>query len=76
VTPERIDEFWSRVEDLPDAGIKAELLGLVREAVAAEREACAGVCDELPERHRWQGGREMKAAAYDCAAAIRARKES
>jgi hypothetical protein len=43
VTPEQIDEFWGQVENLPDAGIKAELLGLVREAVAAEREACARV---------------------------------
>ena len=38
---------------------------------AAEREACAKVCEEYQDavdRHRWPNG-------YECAAAIRARRE-
>ena len=42
-----------------------------RKAVEAEREACAKVCEEYQDavdRHRWPNG-------YECAAAIRARRE-
>jgi hypothetical protein len=43
----------------------------MREAVEAEREACAKVCEELPpvgESRQWE-----RATLKDCAAAIRAR---
>jgi hypothetical protein len=46
-----------------------EILTLVNAAVAAEREECAKVCEELQDaldRHKWPTG-------YDCADAIRAR---
>lgn len=69
MTPERIDEFWGRVEDLPDAGIKAELLGLVREAVAAERERCRRDVDALFDGL-------SAALRLRLAAVFRARKES
>jgi hypothetical protein len=36
--------------------------------VAAEREACAKVCDELADKHGWEGS-----YANECAIAIRAR---
>jgi len=39
----------------------------VREAVAAEREACAKICDELDVGFGWD------ATAHDCADLIRAR---
>jgi len=35
---------------------------------AAEREACAKVCDDLSDEHAWEGS-----YAYECAIAIRAR---
>ena len=43
----------------------------VREAVAAEREACAKVCDERAAAHPM--GSDEQCEAEDCAAAIRAR---
>ena len=42
----------------------------LRDAVAAEREACAKVCDALSDRYADEGG-----DAKSCAAAIRARGE-
>ena len=38
--------------------------------VAFEREACAKVCDELSDKHTWEG-----CYAAECAGAIRARGE-
>lgn len=38
--------------------------------VLAEREACAKVCDELSDKHTWEG-----CYANECAGAIRARGE-
>ena len=38
------------------------------EALKAEREACAKVCDELSAKHTWEG-----CYANECAEAIRAR---
>ncbi len=51
---------------IPDAAddLICRIESLVRSAAAAEREACAKVCDDI-------GG----ADAWDCAAAIRARGE-
>ena len=39
--------------------------------VAFEREACAKVCDELSDKHTWEG-----CYADECATAIRARGEA
>jgi len=39
--------------------------------VAFEREACAKVCDELSDKHTWEG-----CYAAECAGAIRARGEA
>ena len=49
------------------------LMELVTVSAAAEREACAKVCEELPpvgESKQWE-----RATLKDCAAAIRARGE-
>jgi hypothetical protein len=46
---------------------------IVREAVAAEREACAKVCDERAAVHPM--GSDEQCEAEDCAAAIRARAQ-
>jgi hypothetical protein len=45
-----------------------EVLKLVNAAIAAEREACAKVCDVLADKHTFEGG-----YANECAEAIRAR---
>jgi hypothetical protein len=46
---------------------------------AAEREACAGLCDEI-EKKKWEtvmhGGEMQGISARDCAAAIRERGET
>jgi hypothetical protein len=39
--------------------------------VALEREACAKVCDELSDKHTWEG-----CYAAECAGAIRARGDA
>ena len=42
---------------------------------AAEREACAKVCESLwPEMHKYWGPGQARAACDDCADAIRARR--
>jgi hypothetical protein len=46
------------------------LVELVNRAVKAEREACAKLCDELSDKHTWEG-----CYADECATAIRARGE-
>ena len=47
------------------------LVELVNRAVLHEREACAKVCDELSDKHTWEG-----CYADECAHAIRARGEA
>jgi len=43
---------------------------MCKKMVALEREACAKVCDELSDKHTWEG-----CYADECATAIRARGE-
>ena len=43
----------------------------VDSGIAAEREACAKVCDELSKKHSWEG-----CYANECAEEIRARGEA
>lgn len=84
MTPEQVDEFWERVEDLPDAGIKTELLGLIRAAVADEREACARLVESYDpdevwsstEDGSWSERESAESAQPRIAARIRARKET
>lgn len=52
-------------------GLYMDALTEFAQLVAAkEREACAKVCDELSDKHTWEG-----CYADECAQAIRARKE-
>lgn len=44
---------------------------MCKKMVAIEREACARVCDELSDKHTWEGS-----YADECAQAIRARGEA
>jgi regulator of sigma D len=44
---------------------------MCKKMVAFEREACAKVCDELSDKHTWEG-----CYAAECAGAIRARGEA
>ena len=48
-----------------------ELIKFVNLVAAREREACAKVCDELSDKHTWEGS-----YANECAAAIRARGQT
>lgn len=56
---------WSAYDD--------ELLKFARKIAAAEREACAQVCEN--ERSQWDPSRDGWQSSHDCAAAIRARGE-
>jgi len=47
-----------------------ELSDLLDSAITKEREACAKVCDELSDKHTWEG-----CYADECAIAIRAREK-
>ena len=49
---------------------------LYRNTVAAEREACAKVCDELVTHTRALGDNDSMLAAISCAIAIRARGDA
>ena len=49
------------------------LLELVAQAAAAEREACAELCQEMEDR---ENPYERNVAVLDCASAIRARGET
>ena len=44
---------------------------MCKKMVALEREACAKVCDEISDKHTWEGS-----YADECAQAIRARGEA
>jgi len=44
---------------------------MCKKMVAFEREACAKVCDELSDKHTWEG-----CYAAECAGAIRARGDA
>ena len=48
----------------------------VQEAILAEREACAKVCDELKSMYQEAGWDNRESGASQCAAAIRARDAS
>ena len=50
-----------------------EMTRLIAQAVAAEREACAKVCDEQAESHELLSNTQAVKGCDDCAAAIRAR---
>jgi hypothetical protein len=49
---------------------------LIEEAVLAEREACAKVCDDKHDTWRWDDEADSASGPRDCAAAIRARGQA
>jgi hypothetical protein len=49
---------------------------LIDEAVLAEREACAKVCDDKHDTWRWDDEADSASGPRDCAAAIRARGQA
>ena len=48
----------------------------IDEAVLAEREACAKVCDDKHDTWRWDNEADSASGPRDCAAAIRARGQA
>jgi hypothetical protein len=70
------DTMEGLLEELErEVGFKrAELwLKRINEAVLAEREACAKVCDDKHHTWRWDNEPDSASGPRDCAAAIRAR---
>jgi len=53
-----------------------QLRHLITQAVEAEREACARVCDDKHYTWRWDNESDSASGPRDCAVAIRARGES
>ncbi len=70
-----LERFAEIVEDAKDKRMFDEgfvTVGHMRERIAAEREACAKVCDEL----HWPWHMGDNSGPKECAAAIRARGEA
>ena len=68
-----IEHFAALVEEHAYAKHNHLWLRRINEAVEAEREACAKVCDEIVARYRHADDSPEMVAANWCAAAIRAR---
>jgi len=75
---EQIEEIIAKNLTITDQRLMDGVIGAVMDAVAAEREACAGICDRLerryggsPELEHWAQG--FKKGACVSAAKIRAR---
>lgn len=68
MTDDEILAVWDSCP-LPD-GCGPQIIAFARAIAAAEREACARVCEELDRKDAWL------AYAADCADAIRARGEA
>ena len=72
------DEIIEMAQECKLIGMRPHLDGIYSEALIAfanlvaakEREACAILCDELSDKHTWEG-----CYADECAQAIRARGE-
>lgn len=69
-TDRRLAEIESRATELQALAAHD---GRIRAAVAAEREACAKVCDEIARKTKPYGCSASLAMAEECADAIRAR---
>ena len=76
----RADEAEKHKWDIHSCGPTCQRYACVsmREAVEAEREACAKVCDDLtaPERMSLDNESLYECATFDCAAAIRAKGQA
>ena len=66
---EAVISLMKRVLTKHDLAILEESHRMIQEAVAAERERCARVCEEISNSMYWLNNR--KEIAEDCAAAIR-----
>jgi len=71
----KLNDFAKLVEEKAteeaNARANASWTLMCEKMVAFEREACAKVCDELSDKHTWEG-----CYAAECAGAIRARGEA
>ncbi len=71
----KLNDFAKLVEEKAteeaNARANASWTLMCEKMVAFEREACAKVCDELSDKHTWEG-----CYADECAGAIRARGEA
>lgn len=65
-----IDEWWDSGNEQYEV-LQQHLDRLVELVAAREREACAKLCDELSDKHTWEGS-----YADECAQAIRARGQA
>ena len=81
---EEIDKLWNKaIREAIDEGCLYTRYHFAELVAAAEREACAKVCDDF-ERAKWEsvknitqnGGRLAFAGPMHCAAAIRARGQA
>jgi len=73
---ELIDQLWNRAtRETLNSGALNERYRFAELVAGHEREACAKVCDDLPEEEKWLDTPLFEAAGA-CAAAIRARGEA
>ena len=75
MTPEkRAEELWELLWNESGPEGEDDCLQAIREAIAAEREACALVADTIDRQDEIDNGIAMTGAAGQVAAAIRDRK--
>jgi len=70
---ERIEAVIAKNLTITDQRLMDGVIGAVMDAVAAEREACAKVCDDLVA-DGMMGTPEWNSGVLNCATAIRARE--
>ena len=69
-------DFDNPYADLKQAGaVLKQAIAETEDAVAAEREACAKVCDDINAKYKWPDDVAERVASQWCADAIRARGE-
>jgi len=80
------DEITKLAAEVMTSGVKQDgaryvlpetmLIEMVRRIEAAEREACALICDEVANKHHKQHYPDLEAVADECSGKIRARGET
>ena len=69
-------EWQASLAEMWEAAVESTYKDLIAEAVAAEREACAQVCDDINAKYEWPDDVAERVASQWCADSIRARGQA
>ncbi len=73
MTQDEIMKLARKVGLYTHKDVQPELLAFANLVAAAEREACAKLCDDKHRTWRWDNEADSASGPRDCAAAIRAK---